>query len=335
MPKSNSRIVLCAAAAALALACGSDDSTPTPTGNAIVAPSATESEAAASSAGLGDPVIERVVITPPVLAPGTELRAIVEASDPDGDALRYEYVWSHNGKEVRRGEKPVYYLVDLKKNDRVEVSVTASDGLNTSAPMKATVRAGNRPPVLSSVTLEPFGDVRAGETIQATPHASDPDNDSLRFRYSWTVNGDENGRERSFDTTGLRRGDKIQVTVVASDGRSQSREEHSPVLMLGNSPPMITQLPASRAEDGKFTYTFVAKDPDGDRNLRFFLEKGPTGMRMDAITGVLTWTPTSTQAGVHPVEVGVKDGRGEGSTFTFELTVGVQPGQPAPAARGY
>ena len=67
--------------------------------------------------------------------------------------------------------------------------------------------------------------------------------------------------------------------------------------------------------------------------LRFFMERGPQGMRMDPIAGVLTWTPSASQAGVHPVEVGVRDGAGEGSTFTFELTV--RATQPAPAAIGY
>jgi hypothetical protein len=213
------------------------------------------------------------------------------------------------------------------------VAVTASDGLLESQPFVARSRTGNRPPVLSAVTLDPFGDVRAGEVIDATPHASDPDSDSLKFTYRWLVNGRKKGDDRSFDSGGLKRGDKLQVQVVASDGSSQSREVLSPVLVLGNSPPLITKLPSARFDDGTFRYTFVAKDPDGDRNLRFFLETGPSGMRMDAISGVLTWTPTATQAGVHPIEVGVKDGPGEGSTFTFELTV--RATVEAPAARGY
>jgi hypothetical protein len=325
-----------AVAAALALACGSsDDSAPAPTGNAMVPAAGAAQAKAPQAVGSGVPVIERVALNPPVPAPGSEIRAVVEASDPDGDVLRYEYVWTYNGKEMRRGDKPSFYVVDLEKGDKVEVTVVATDGSNRSAPMSASARAGNRPPVLSAVSLEPFGDIRAGETLQATPHASDPDNDLLRFSYRWTVNGKEAGRDRSFDTTGLKRGDKVQVEVVARDASSESRRELSPVLMLGNSPPVITQLPATRSEDGTFTYTFVAKDPDGDRNLRFFVEKGPKGMRMDAITGVLTWTPTPSQSGVHPVEVGVKDGRGEGSTFTFELTVGVQQAPATPAARGY
>ena len=314
----------------LTLACGSGDpSTPAPTGRSILANTETETVPAGSNA----PVITDVLLSPKVPVPGSEIRAVVEASDPDGDDLRYHYVWSHNGREVSNGDKAALFVVDLKKGDRIEVAVTASDGRHETRPFIARAKTGNRPPVLSAVSMEPFGDIRAGEVIAATPHASDPDHDSLRFSYQWLVNGRKAGQDRSFDSSGLKRGDKLQVQVVASDGIDESREVLSPVLMLGNSPPLITQLPAARFDDGTFRYTFAAKDPDGDRNLRFFLDKGPSGMRMDAIAGVLTWTPTASQAGVHPIEVGVKDGQGEGTTFTFELTVNATP--QAPAARGY
>jgi len=315
------------------LACGSDeDAAPAPSANAIVPGAAPQAES--SAGGDGRPVIQRVALTPPVPMPGSDIKAVVDATDPDGDVLRYEFRWSHNGKAVQNGPQASLFLVDLAKGDRIEVEVTATDGLNKSQPMVARTQAGNRPPVLSAVMLEPFGDVRAGQTITASPIASDADNDRLTFDYTWTVNGQEKGHERTFETKGLRRGDKLQATVVATDGSSESRTKQSPVLMLGNSPPMITQLPAAGGEDGTFRYTFVAKDADGDRNLRFFVEKGPDGLHMDPITGVLTWTPRADQAGVHPVEVGVRDGAGEGSTFTFELTVRAGTAAPAPAARG-
>lgn len=330
--RRSTKLLFAGAGALVGLACGSgDEPAPAPSAQSIVPKAATATDAGAAG-DLGAPVVTRVALSPESPTPGTEIRAVVEASDPDGDPLRFQYTWTRNGREVLKGDRSVLYLVDLAKGDRIEVTVTASDGRQESSPVSAKARVGNRPPVLSAVNLEPFGDVRAGQVITATPLAKDPDNDTLSFHYAWTVNGESAGRDRSFDTKGLKRGDQIQVRVVASDGRSDSRETLSPVLMLGNSPPTITQLPATRSEDGTFQYTFAAKDPDGDRNLRFFLEQGPDGMHIDPITGVLTWTPSSDQAGVHPVEVGVKDQKGEGSTFTFQLTVRADA---APASRGY
>jgi hypothetical protein len=335
MRRSTIPLIAATVTGLLTLACGSDDQpTPAPTGQSIVQSAGADSVATFALAGTGTPVIHRVLLSPEVPVPGSEIRAVVEASDPDGDGLRFHYVWTYNGREVSTGDKAVLFLIDLKKGDRVQVSVTASDGRFESSPVVAKARAGNRPPVLSTVTLDPWGDIRAGEVITATPHASDPDNDSLRFKYRWFLNGNEKGRDRTLDTAGMKRGDQLQVRVVASDDSAESREVSSPVLMLGNSPPVITQLPTRRSEDGTFRYTFVARDPDGDRNLRFFLERGPTGMRMDAITGVLTWTPSTQQAGVHPIEVGVKDSKEEGTTFTFELTVRSET-PAAQAPQGY
>jgi hypothetical protein len=324
-------LTLGALALGLALACGSDDAdAPKPSANAIV-PAATSADDADARTGGSPPVIQRVALTPPTPVPGTDIRAIVEATDADGDLIRYDFRWTHNGNEVQSGTKSILHVVDLAKGDRIEVQVTASDGRYSSETVSARASTGNRAPILSAVMLEPFGDVRAGQSVTASPIANDPDNDTLSYAYSWTVNDKQKGRDREFDTTGLKRGDKLQVSVTANDGLADSRVKQSPVLMLGNSPPLITQLPSSGAENGTFKYTFVARDPDGDRNLRFFVEKGPNGMRMDPIMGVLTWTPMASQAGVHPIEVGVRDGSGEGSTFTFELTVSAK----APPASPY
>jgi len=280
---------------------------------------------------MGAPVIERVLLSPSVLLPGVEIKAVVEASDPDGDPVRIRYSWTRNGKVVQSGEKAILYLVDLEKGDRIGVTVVATDGSHDSLSATAHGRIANRPPVLSAVTLSPFGDVRAGTTVKATPMASDPDNDPLRFDYVWKVNGKKRGTDRTLETKGMKRGDQIQAYVVASDGGEQSARKASPILMLGNSPPVITQLPTPKTRDGVFQYTFKARDPDGDRHLRFFIENGPKGMQIDGITGVMTWRPTPEQAGVHPIEVGVKDQGGEGSTFTFELNVhsSLPAGSPA------
>jgi len=281
----------------------------------------------------GAPVIEDVAFSPRTPMPRSEIRAIVKVSDPDGEPVRVHYRWLLNGREISSGDRPAVFLNEIGKGDRLEVEVTATDGHRDARPMTARVRMGNRPPVLSAVVLDPFGDVRAGEVVSASPMVSDPDNDELHFSYLWRVNGNVRGHERSFDTKGLKRGDQIQATVVADDGEAKSRPVASPILPMGNTPPVILQLPQVKTESGTFRYSFEARDADGDRNLRFFLAKGPDGMRMDPMTGVLTWTPDAGQAGVHDVEVGVKDGAGEGTTFLFQVTVTAHGDGGAPPAR--
>ena len=63
------------------------------------------------------------------------------------------------------------------------------------------------------------------------------------------------------------------------------------------------------------------------------MENGPDGMRMDSLSGELRWRPRADQAGIHPVEVGVKDGFGDGTRFEFQVTVSAGDAAPAAPAR--
>jgi hypothetical protein len=184
------------------------------------------------------------------------------------------------------------------------------------------------------VLLDPQGTVRPGDELLASPEGYDPDQDPLHFEYAWLVNGSETEqRGRRFSTRGLDRGDTVRVRALASDGSDTSRAAESREITMGNSPPLITEIPNAQSDEGLFRYAFEAEDLDGDRNLRFRLGKAPEGMRIDPILGVATWRPKPSQAGVHPVEVIVQDAHGDASALRFEITVTATGSEePPPAA---
>jgi hypothetical protein len=280
------------------------------------------------------PVVESIALNPRSPLPGTAIEANVEAWDPDGDPYRLSFDWEVNGEVVASGSHPRFTPNDVRKDDRIEVTVVATDGRLESDPVSARARIGNRPPLLQGVLLDPQGTVRPGDELLASPDASDPDEDSLHFEYTWLVNGSETGRGgREFSTRGLGRGDVVRVRVVATDGSDASRPEESREVTIGNSPPLIEEIPDAQSDEGLFRYAFEAEDPDGDRNLRFRLGKAPEGMRIDPILGVATWRPKPRQAGVHPVEVIVQDAHGDASALSFEITVTATGSEePPPAA---
>ncbi len=321
-----------AALLSLALACGSEE---TPTGVGSRPMNASEPVAEVGDLSLGSPpVIDRLEISPEEVVVGREIRVIAEASDPDGGPIRFEFVWTRNGEEVQRSSRPAVTFYELEKSDSVALEAIATDGRNQSSPVRLRARVGNRKPTLTKLEIEPPSDLRAGMKVTATPYAEDPDNDRLSFEYSWRVNGVEKGTERSFDTTGLRRGDELLLRVKALDGETTS-SPHEVAVKLGNTPPTIRSA-GEKPVAGLYRHQFVGDDIDGDRNLRFFLEKGPTGMTMDAITGMLSWKPEGATAGRHDVVVGVRDSNGDGSTFSFAVNVAneTQPaGESPPAAQ--
>jgi hypothetical protein len=165
------------------------------------------------------------------------------------------------------------------------------------------------------------------------PIAEDPDGDPLEFRFRWSVNEAtlEGEEEATLATAGLRPGDAIRVQVVASDGEAESDAAWSGVLLVGNAAPEIVSTPSAAAAGAEFRYAVEARDPEGDRSLRYELRKGPAGMTINPILGELVWQPRAEQAGSHPVEIAVADSGGATAVQVFELTVGPSAAPAAPA----
>lgn len=315
----------------LAVACGETEQTPQPSGSSMAAPPSVETRDENAA-----PVVERLSLNPHHPLPGTAVEANAEVRDPDGDPYRVSFDWKVNGELVASGQRPRLMLANVRKGDRIEVTAVATDGRLKSRPLSEWTRIGNRPPLLQGVLLDPETTVRSGDDLLASPQATDADDDPLEYEYTWLVNDLESSQGgREFSTRGLRRGDRVRVRVLVSDGSAESRPQESREITLGNSPPLIKEIPTAQTDEGLFRYSFEAEDPDGDRNLRFRLGKAPQGMRIDPILGVATWRPKESQAGVHPVEVVVQDGHGDGSALRFEVTVNatpVDPGDQPPAS---
>ncbi len=64
-----------------------------------------------------------------------------------------------------------------------------------------------------------------------------------------------------------------------------------------------------------------ATDPDADDTLTYTLDSGPPGMSIDAVTGLIQWTPVVEQIGTHDITVRVTDSGGLSATQSFQITV--------------
>ena len=321
----------CIAAAGLALACGGEAPAPDP----VQADPAPAARSAPASGGANQaPTLLSVEVHPRRPLPGSRVTATAQAADPEGKAIRYEYRWRLNGQEVGRGESAV--LTGAQKGDRVEVEVIAFDGELRSRVRSADVSVANQPPRLYTVKLEAPDGVRVGKTLVATPDAQDPDGDRMRYDFEWRVNGERRGDEASFSLAGLRRGDEVVASVVASDGQDDSAVRESQLVKIGNGAPEIVSQPSWERVGDTFLYAVKAEDPDGDRSLRFRLRAAPEGMTVDAIGGLVTWTPRSDQVGRHKVEIEVDDLNGGQAVQSVEVRIDMEEKQPetqAPAAR--
>jgi serine protease AprX len=102
-----------------------------------------------------------------------------------------------------------------------------------------------------------------------------------------------------------------------------------------NSPPIITSAPPLGATVGSlYHYAVMASDPDGDV-LGYFLDTAPAGMAIDAVTGLVRWTPGPDQVGPHGVFVRVNDARAKSATQAFVVTAAAPNQAPAAANDAY
>ncbi|MES9863930.1 MAG: putative Ig domain-containing protein [Candidatus Thiodiazotropha sp. LLP2] len=97
------------------------------------------------------------------------------------------------------------------------------------------------------------------------------------------------------------------------------------VLPASNYPPEITSTPQTGSFAFQpFSYDVEASDPDGD-TLTYSLTQSPTGMTIDATSGLIQWTPDAN--GTFPVTVVVSDGAHE-ATQDFTLIIVVPNSSP-------
>jgi hypothetical protein len=126
----------------------------------------------------------------------------------------------------------------------------------------------NRPPQIDYIALS-VEQPRVGTEIEARFDAADPDRDALDFHIAWLRNGrvEQEGPSRTWTPSVLEKGDRIELRVVASDGRLESAPATASA-RVGNTAPVIAEVqlaPAAELKRGEpVIATPIASDEDGD-----------------------------------------------------------------------
>ena len=101
-------------------------------------------------------------------------------------------------------------------------------------------------------------------------------------------------------------------------------EQNSFVLIVSpvNDAPTFTTSPVTTATvNSAYTYNADAVDTENDP-FTFALITSPIGMSLDTNTGVVSWTPSSSQTGSHTIRLRVTDNGGAFSEQAYIVTVG-------------
>jgi RHS repeat-associated protein len=252
--------------------------------------------------------------TPPQLAiVGERYVYEVVASDPDGDALSYARTHAPSGMAID-GDGRIEWMPSSAQIGVHEVALEVADGRGGTATQTYTLQAvaagDNRPP---QITSTPAASVELGASYRYDIVASDPDGDPLTYRLA----AGPTGMQLDAISGALRwtpqpsdLGDHT-VAVEVIDGRGGSATQTWTLAVIdrddgGNRPPTITSTPPMQAKVGRiYHYAASAFDADGDA-IEWSLTTAPAGMSVDAVSGVVEWTPA--ESGSVDVNLRASDG---------------------------
>jgi hypothetical protein len=200
-----------------------------------------------------------------------------------------------------------------------EVMVTVSAG---KASCGKSVIIANAPPRITEVSVNTDG-IQQHKALVVKPTVIDVDDDLIELRYQWYVNDEADPllTQDTLPASRYARGDKIRFTVVATDGKAESKLYQSEAATISNAPPRIVSQPPQQFEALEYSYQVKAMDPDGDR-IACTLTKAPLGMAINRATGLISWPLTGVKAGVYPLKIVVRDPDGAEAFQEYTLTLG-------------
>ena len=271
------------------------------------------------------PAVNSVRIIPEHPTGESELTAIIDCRDPDGDCVTLGHQWMKNREEIIGESGSVLKAGNFRKGDVIAVRVVPSDGRTEGFPvLSPEVRIGNTPPVVQDVRIEP-GSPSVRDRLEIHAKGFDQDGDSVYYTYQWEKNGVILPEEKTevLEAGRFKKGDKISAIVTADDREAKGPSRKAGPITIANGPALIVSSPPVSLEGGGYTYQVKAEDPDHDP-ISFALRAHPKGMVIDAKTGVIRWEVGKGDKGNHSVEIEASDPEGAFSVQRFSLKVDVR-----------
>ena len=304
------RVLFLLLALAVAVACGDG-------------PTADSQKDSSPSGGNKAPVISSIELVPDSPGVGDVLSVEVRAMDPDGDRVEIEVDWYRNGELEQSGTQTGLVTQDFRSGDRVWAEVWISDGDFELTERTRTIRFANQAPDVLAVRLVP-PKPSGSDTLLVEVNVLDRDDDPYELNYRWYVNDTQlPGESGSSLAPGkISRGDKVAAEVSASDASGTGDWVRTPALDVRNSAPIFTSQPSdATVVGGGYRYLLKAEDPDGDRPLRYSLIEGPAGLRVDLVSGAVSWQVPEGEGGGFPIKLAVSDPHGARTEQSYTLNL--------------
>ena len=241
-----------------------------------------------------------------------DVRFSAEGSDPDGDALQYEWDFGDGGQAFGAQATHRY---SAPGDYEATVTVTDPDGASATATVQVTV-SGNRAPSLTATADPETG--TAPLRVRFEADAVDPEGSNIRYRYTF---GDgtapQNGRRQ---THNYRDPGTYIATVTATDREGASSSEEIEIVVTpraANLAPAVTFSATPQTGDSPLEVGFsaVGTDPEGGAlDYRWTFGDGSSAKGSDA-------SHRYRGRGTYAATVTVTDSEGAKGSAEMEITV--------------
>jgi hypothetical protein len=211
------------------------------------------------------PVVGGVSLSPSDPVTTHAIVASATATDADGDGVTLAYTWYIDGEKVDATGASLSASL-TRRDQRIYVVVTASDGAATSAPItSATVTIANSAPTAQGVAISPARPRATDAITCAVVGFSDLDGDKDATTFAWRVDGEEVGGGAALPVA-VKRDPVVTCVATPFDGLDFGEAVEGSTT-VSNSAPVVTSLsivPTTLRTDTVAGYTFAATDADGD-----------------------------------------------------------------------
>lgn len=209
-----------------------------------------------------DPVLtSALTITPsPSAFNDDTLSCTVSSSDFDNDILSTEYLWTNQSSSVLATTSTIVLNSGLvSPTDTLYCSVTVSDTWGGTAEEQQSVSIENRDPSISDVILSPTS-AAEGDTLVCSPDATDEDNDSITYSYTWTYALDQsvtlNSTTGNYVVESADAGEEVICIVTVQDPYGASDTLLSNPALIDD-PNLVVSGTTLSLTEGIYTYDTV------------------------------------------------------------------------------
>jgi len=251
------------------------------------------------------------------------------AQDPDNNSLDYLAVGLPEGSQYNAMTGEFNWTPTYNQSGTYPVTFTVSDGeLTDSETIDIVVTNVNRAPVLA-----PIGNqiISENQTLSFSLSASDADGNNLSYSALNLPSGATfSGNTFSWTPTYAQAGNYENIEFAVTDNGSPMELAVELVTItvgdVNRAPELTNPGPQSNIEGQNVSFTITATDPDGD-TVTLSAVNLPSGATFSSNTGVFSWNPSNTQAGIYtPTFTATDNGSPiESSSLDVVITIGDDP----------